>query len=163
MKFALSLAAVLFIAQAGTSAFAATDTVTIYVTGTLTKPACTLTSSKSLNANFGSLPYDQIASAPLIDIPVTLSCPSNSSLNISIKAASAVSGSTTQASAGKNNLAYSLLWNSDNTAANITGVKRSLTNLSGAVNLSLKAKLIALGALTEGAFNTSAVISIEYL
>lgn len=163
MKVATSLAAVLLSAFTCTSTFATTDTVSINVTGTLTKPACTLTSSKSLSANFGSLPYDQIASAPLIDIPVTLTCPSNSSLNISIKAASAVSGSTTQASAGKTNLAYSLLWNSDNTAANITGVKRSLTNQSGAVNLSLKAKLIALGALTEGAFSTTAVISIEFL
>lgn len=163
MTSAFSLPAALFVALACTSTFAATDTVTLYVNGTLTKPPCTLTSSKSLSANFGSLPYDQIASAPLIDVPITLSCPSNSSLNISIKAASAVSGSTTQASAGKTNLAYSLLWNSDNTAANITGVKRSLTNQSGTVDLSLKTRLIALGALTEGAFSTTAVISIEYL
>lgn len=163
MKLALLLSTVLFTSLASTLTFAKTDTVSINVNGTLTKPPCTLTSSKSLSANFASLPYDQIDSAPLIDIPVTLSCPSNSSLNISIKAASAVSGSTTQASAGKDNLAYSLLWNSDNTAANITGVKRSLTNQSGAVDLSLKAKLIALGALTEGAFSTTAVISIEYL
>ena len=159
MKLALSFATAL----ACTPILAATDTVTINVNGTLTRPPCTLTSSKTLSANFGSLPYDQIASAPLIDIPVTLSCPGNSSLNISIKAASTVSGSTTQASAGKTNLAYSLLWNSDNTAANLTGVKRSLTNQSGAVDLSLKAKLVALGALTEGAFSTTAVISIEYL
>lgn len=159
MKLALSLATAL----ACTPVFAATDTVTINVNGTLTRPPCTLTSSKTLSANFGSLPYNQIDTAPLIDIPVTMSCPSNSSLNISIRAASAVSGSTTLASAGKTNLAYSLLWNSDNTAANLTGVKRSLTNQSGAVDLSLKAKLVALGALTEGAFSTTAVISIEYL
>lgn len=163
MKLALLLSVVLFTPLVSKTTLAATDTVTIYLNGTLTRPPCTLTSSKTLSANFGSLPYDQIASAPLIDIPVTLSCPSNSSLNISIKAASAVSGSTTQASAGKSNLAYSLLWNSDNSAANITGVKRSLTNQSGAVDLSLKAKLVALGALTEGAFSTTAVINIEYL
>ena len=163
MKLALLLSVVLFTPLVSKTTLAATDTVTIYLNGTLTRPPCTLTSSKTLSANFGSLPYDQIASAPLIDIPVTLSCPSNSSLNISIKAASAVSGSTTQASAGKTNLAYSLLWNSDNSAANITGVKRPLTNQSGAVDLSLKAKLVALGALTEGAFSTTAVINIEYL
>ena len=163
MKLALSLSVVLFTPLVSTTTFAVTDTVSIYVNGTLTKPPCTLTSSKTLSANFGSLPYNQIDTAPLIDIPVTMSCPSNSSLNISIRAASAVSGSTTLASAGKTNLAYSLLWNSDNTAANITGVKRSLTNQSGAVDLSLKARLVTLGPLTEGAFSTTAVISIEYL
>lgn len=163
MKLPFSLAGALFAALASTSALAATDTVTLYVYGTLTLPPCTLTSSKILLADFGYLPYNKIDSAPLIDIPVTLNCPANSSLNISIKATNVVQGSTTQASAGKSNLAYSLLWNSDNTAANVTGVKRSLTKQSGIVDLGLKAKLIATGPLTEGAFSTTAVISIEFL
>jgi len=104
-----------------------------------------------------------VADAPLIDIPLTMTCPANSVLAVSILAARTIQGSTTQASTGKANLGYSLLWNSDSTAANVTGVKRNLTNQSGTVDLSMKAKLIAQGALTEGAFSTSAVISIEYL
>ncbi|MCH4882644.1 fimbrial protein [Pseudomonas sp. TMW22080] len=163
MKLSLTLAATLFAGLLSSTANAVTDTVTINLSGTLTRPPCNLTSSKTLTANFGSLRYDQVADAALIDIPLTMTCPANSVLAVSILAARTIQGSTTQASTGKTNLAYSLLWNSDSTAANITGTKRNLTNQSGTVDLSLKAKLIALGALTEGAFSTSAVISIEYL
>ena len=163
MKLSISLTAALFAGLLSTAANAVTDTVTINLSGTLTRPPCTLTSSKTLTANFGSLRYDQVADAALIDIPLTMTCPANSVLAVSILAARTIQGSTTQASTGKTNLAYSLLWNSDSTAANITGTKRNLTNQSGTVDLSMKAKLIALGALTEGAFSTSAVISIEYL
>ena len=163
MKLSLTLAATLFAGLHSSTANAVTDTVTINLSGTLTRPPCNLTSSKTLTANFGSLRYDQVADAALIDIPLTMTCPANSVLAVSILAARTIQGSTTQASTGKTNLAYSLLWNSDSTAANITGTKRNLTNQSGTVDLSMKAKLIALGALTEGAFSTSAVISIEYL
>ena len=163
MKLPLSLAAAVFASLVCTSANAITDTVTINVSGTLTRPPCTLTSSRTLTANFGSLRYDQVASAAMIDIPVTMTCPANSSMSVSIQASSVYQGSTTQAYAGKTNLAYSLLWNSDNSVANVTGVKRTLSNQSGTVDLSLKARLIALGALTEGAFSASSVISIEYL
>ena len=163
MKLSVTLAATLFAGLLSSTANAVTDTVTINLSGTLTRPPCNLTSSKTLTANFGSLRYDQVADAALIDIPLTMTCPANSVLAVSILAARTIQGSTTQASTGKTNLAYSLLWNSDSTAANITGTKRNLTNQSGTVDLSMKAKLIALGALTEGAFSTSAVISIEYL
>ncbi|PAA00774.1 fimbrial protein [Pseudomonas fragi] len=163
MKLSLTLAATLFAGLLSSTANAVTDTVTINLSGTLTRPPCNLTSSKTLTANFGSLRYDQVADAALIDIPLTMTCPANSVLAVSILAARTIQGSTTQASTGKTNLAYSLLWNSDSTAANITGTKRNLTNQSGTVDLSMKAKLITLGALTEGAFSTSAVISIEYL
>lgn len=163
MKLSLTLAATLFAGLLSSTANAVTDTVTINLSGTLTRPPCNLTSSKTLTANFGSLRYDQVADAALIDIPLTMTCPANSVLAVSILAARTIQGSTTQASTGKTNLAYSLLWNSDSTAANVTGVKRNLTNQSGTVDLSMKAKLIAQGALTEGAFSTSAVISIEYL
>lgn len=163
MKLSLTLAATLFAGLLSSTANAVTDTVTINLSGTLTRPPCNLTSSKTLTSNFGSLRYDQVADAALIDIPLTMTCPANSVLAVSILAARTIQGSTTQASTGKTNLAYSLLWNSDSTAANITGTKRNLTNQSGTVDLSMKAKLIALGALTEGAFSTSAVISIEYL
>jgi len=163
MKLSLTLAATLFAGLLSSTANAVTDTVTINLSGTLTRPPCNLTSSKTLTANFGSLRYDQVADAALIDIPLTMTCPANSVLAVSILAARTIQGSTTQASTGKTNLAYSLLWNSDSTAANITGTKRYLPNQSGTVDLSMKAKLIALGAWTEGACSTSAVISIEYL
>ena len=163
MKLPLSLAAALMTAFACTPASAVTDSVTINVSGTLTRPPCTLTSSKTLTVNFGSIRYDQVAAAPMVDVPVTMTCPPNSSLSVSIKASNVFQGSTTQAYAGKDNLAYNLYWNSDNTAANVTGVKRNLTNQNGTVDLSMKAKLVALGALTEGAFSASTVISIEYL
>lgn len=163
MKLPLSWAAALFAGLACTSAFAVTDTVTINVSGTLTRPPCTLTSSKTLTANFGSLRYDQVDSAAMIDIPVTMTCPANSSMDVSIKASSVYQGTTTKAYAGKTGLAYSLTWNSTGTAADLTGVKRTLTKQSGTVDLSMKAKLLAVGALTEGAFSASAVISIEYL
>ena len=143
MKLSLTLAATLFAGLLSSTANAVTDTVTINLSGTLTRPPCNLTSSKTLTANFGSLRYDQVADAALIDIPLTMTCPANSVLAVSILAARTIQGSTTQASTGKTNLAYSLLWNSDSTAANITGTKRNLTNQSGTVDLSMKAKLIA--------------------
>ena len=66
MKLSISLTAALFAGLLSTGANAATDTVTINLSGTLTRPPCTLTSSKTLTANFGSLRYDQVADAALI-------------------------------------------------------------------------------------------------
>ena len=163
MRLNALLAAALIVGTACTSVNAATDTVTVNVSGTLTRPPCTLTSSKTLTVNFGTIRYDQIAAAPMVDIPVTLNCPANTALNISVKASNVFQGSDTQAYAGKDYLAYLMYWNSDNSAVNVTGTKRTLTNLSGSVDLSMKAKLVALGAMTEGAFSASSVISIEYL
>ena len=163
MKLCVSLAAALIAGMASTSAIAATDTVTVNVSGTLTRPPCTLTSSKTLTVNFGTIRYDQIAAASMIDIPVTLNCPANSALSISVMASNVFQGSTTQAYAGKDNLAYLMYWSDDNSAVNVRGAKRNLTNQSGTVDLSMKAKLTALGAVSEGTFSASSVISIEYL
>ena len=163
MRLNALLAAALIAGMACNSANAVTDTVTVNVSGTLTRPPCTLTSSKTLTVNFGTIRYDQIAAAPMVDIPVTLNCPANTALNISVKASNVFQGSDTQAYAGKDYLAYLMYWNSDNSAVNVRGIKRNLTNLSGSVDLSMKAKLVALGAMTEGAFSASSVISIEYL
>ena len=163
MKLCVSLAAALIAGMACTSANAATDTVTVNVSGTLTRPPCTLTSSKTLTVNFGTMRYDQIAAASMIDIPVTLNCPANSALSISVMASNVFQGSTTQAYAGKDNLAYLMYWSDDNSAVNVRGAKRNLTNQSGTVDLSMKAKLTALGAVSEGTFSASSVISIEYL
>ncbi|ALI02891.1 fimbrial protein [Pseudomonas sp. FW306-02-F02-AA] len=145
------------------SAFAITDTVTINVSGTLTRPPCNVTSSKTLSVDFGSLRYDQVESAPVVPVPITLICPANSSLSVSIKASGAVSGSTTQATTDKANLAYTLTLSSDNSAVDITGAKRTLTKQNGNVDLSMKAKLLKNGELTEGKFSASTVINIEYL
>lgn len=161
MRLHLSLAAALFAGLACTSANAVTDTVTINVSGTLTRPPCTMTSSKTLTANFGTLRYDQVDTAAQIDVPMTMTCPPNSALNISVTASSALTD--TVASAGRTNLGYSLFWKSDNSVINIRGTKRNVTNLNGAVDLSMKAKLIAQGTLYEGAFSASAVINIDYL
>ena len=162
MNLRLSMAAALLTGLACTSSYA-DDTVTINVSGTLTKATCSLTSSKTLTANFGSIRTDQISSASSVDIPVTLNCPANSALNVSIKASGVYSGSTTYATTSKTNLVYMLSWKSDNSVANVTGTKRNLTNQSGTVNLGLTAKLIAIAAQTEGSFTGSSVITLEYL
>ena len=162
MNLRLSMAAALLTGLACTSSYA-DDTVTINVSGTLTRAPCSLTSSKTLTANFGSIRTDQINTAGAVDIPVTLNCPANSSLNVSIKASGVYQSSTTYASTTKANLVYTLTWKSDGTAANVTGTKRNLTNQSGAVNLGLTAKLYAITAQTEGTFTGSSVITLEYL
>ena len=162
MNLRLSMAAALLTGLACTSSYA-DDTVTINVSGTLTRAPCSLTSSKTLTANFGSIRTDQINTASAVDIPVTLNCPPNSSLNVSIKASGVYQSSTTYASTTKANLVYTLTWKSDGTAANVTGTKRNLTNQSGAVNLGLTAKLYAITAQTEGTFTGSSVITLEYL
>ena len=163
MRLNALLAAALIVGTACTSVNAATDTVTVNVSGTLTRPPCTLTSSKTLTVNFGTMRYDQIAAAPMVDVPVTMTCPANSALSISVMASNVFQGSTTQAYAGKDNLAYLMYWSDDNSAVNVRGAKRNLTNQSGTVDLSMKAKLTALGAVSEGTFSASSVISIEYL
>ena len=159
MNLRLSMAAALLTGLACTSAYA-DDTVTINVSGTLTKSPCSLTSSKTLTANFGSIRTDEIETASAIDIPVTLNRPANSSPNVSIKASGVYQSSTTYASTTKANLVYILTWKSDGTAANVTGTKRNLTNQSGAVNLGLTAKLYAITAQTEGSFTGSSVITL---
>lgn len=143
------------------NAYADSDSSTLTVKGTLIRPPCTLTSNKVLTADFGTLRYDQVSTAAQIDVPVLMTCPPNSVLNISVTASSALSD--TVASAGRTNLGYSLFWKSDSTVINIKGTKRNVTNLNGAVDLSMKAKLIAQGALSEGTFTASAVINIDYL
>lgn len=85
MNITLTRAVALLAGLTRQSAFAVTDTVTINVVGILTSPPCTVTSSKTLNVDFGSLRYDQIASAPVVTVPVTLTCPNNSSLSFSVK------------------------------------------------------------------------------
>lgn len=143
------------------SAQAATDTVTINVSGTLTRPPCTVTSAKTLTADFGSIEYDKVAAAPAIDVPLTLNCPPNSSFTIAVTASSALTD--TIASAGLMNLGYQLKRKDNNTAVDIRGTARTVSNVQDSVDLGMSAKLIARGTLTEGAFSASAVVSITYL
>lgn len=162
MNLCLSLAVALLTGLACMSAYA-DDTVTINVRGTLTRAPCALTSSKTLTANFGNIRTDQISSASAIDIPVSLNCPANSSLNVSIKASGLYQGSPTLAITSKDHLVYRLSWKSDNSLADVDGTKRKLTNQSGNVNLGLTAKLISFIDQTEGSFTGSSVITLEYL
>lgn len=85
MKLCLSVAAAFIAGMARTSANAVTDTITVNVSGTLTRPPCTLTSSKALTANLDTMLYDQIAAVSMVDIPITMTCPANSALSISVK------------------------------------------------------------------------------
>ena len=143
------------------NALAASDSSTLTVKGTLTRPPCTLTSDKVLTADFGSLRYDQVDSAAQIEVPVLMTCPPNSVLNVSVTASSALTD--TVGSAGRTNLGYSLFWKSDGTAINVKGTKKNVTNLSGAVDLSMKAKLVSQGTLSEGTFSASAIINVDSL
>jgi type 1 fimbria pilin len=163
MKIFFFFATACFVSMASFSARADSDAVTINVTGTLTKAPCKLLTPQNLTASFGSLRTDEIANTHTYYVPIILSCPDNSSMNVSIKASGVVSGTPNVASAGKENLAYLLLWDTDKTPADLNGVPRVLTNQTGTVDLSVNVKLVALGELTEGAFTASSVMSIEYL
>lgn len=159
MKYALLFAASSWLVCAG--AQAASDTVTINVSGTLTRPPCTVTSAKTLTANFGSIEYDKVAAAPSIDLPLTLSCPPNSSFTIAVTASGALTD--TIASAGRTNLGYQLTRKDNNAAVNIRGTARTVSNVQGSVDLGMSAKLVAQGTLSEGTFSASAVVNITYL
>lgn len=163
MNLSLRFATILLTGMVCTSTFAG-DVVTINVSGTLTQTPCILTSSKTLSANFGRILSDQINNVSPIDIPITLYCPANSSLNVSIKASGVYPISPpTMATTTKANLIYMFTWKSNGTLAYVDGTQRKLTNLSGNVNLGLTARLAALSAQTEGIFTGTSVITLEYL
>lgn len=143
------------------SAAHAADTVNITVSGTLTRPPCVLTTGTALTAEFGNVRTDQVASTGTVAVPVRMTCPAGSSMNISF-ASSKGTHSATVAKTSVNNLGVSLLW-ADDTAANLSGTTKAYSNLSGNVDISLKAKLIELGTLTPSAFTSSMVMTINYL
>lgn len=120
------------------------------VSGKLTRPSCTMTRNIVLTAYFGTLRYDQVSTAAQIDVQDIMTCRPNSVLNLNVTASSALSD--TLASAGRTSLGYSLFWKSDNT----------VINLNYAVDLSIKAKLIAQGILSDGTFTASTVIYTDY-
>ncbi len=139
----------------------AADTVNITVSGTLTRPPCVLSSSTTLTAAFGNVRTDQVATTETVAVPVRMTCPAGSSLNVSFTANNGTHTATV-AKTTADNLGVSLLW-ADNTAANLNGTTKSYTNLSGAVDISLKAQLVARGTLVPGAFSSSMVMTINYL
>ncbi|MBI6853147.1 type 1 fimbrial protein [Pseudomonas cichorii] len=140
----------------------AADIVNITVSGTLTRPPCTLGTGAALSANFGNVRLDLISSTEPQDIPVRLNCPAGSSVNVSFSASNGTFSSTV-AKTSANNLGVSLLWAKDSSAANLQGTAKSYTNLSGAVDISLKAKLVEQGALSPGQFTSALVMTINYL
>jgi type 1 fimbria pilin len=144
----------------GTAAQAA-DTVNITVRGTLTRPPCVLSTATTLTAEFANVRTDQVATTGTVTVPVLMTCPAGSSLNVSFTASDGTHTATV-AKTTADNLGVSLLW-ADNTAANLNGTAKTYSNLSGVVNISLRAQLIARGALTPGAFTSSMVMTITYL
>lgn len=156
MKFALLVLVLL------SSAAQAADTVNITVSGTLTRPPCTVNSSNSLTANFGNVRTDQVADAATKDLPVQLTCPAGSSLTVAFSASQGTFNATV-AKTTLNNLGVSLLWASDSSAANLQGTTKGFSGLSGSVSLGLKAKLIQQGTLSPGAFTSGLVMTINYL
>ncbi|KTC43204.1 fimbrial protein, partial [Pseudomonas putida] len=106
----------------------AADTVNITVSGTLTRPPCTMSTASSLTANFGNVQTDQVDEASTRNLPIQLRCPAGSSLTVSF-AASQGTHSATIAKTNVNNLGVSMLWASDDSTANLQGTAKSFTNL----------------------------------
>ena len=69
----------------GTAAQAA-DTVNITVRGTLTRPPCVLSTATTLTAEFANVRTDQVATTGTVTVPVLMTCPAGSSLNVSFTA-----------------------------------------------------------------------------
>lgn len=152
---------VLVLALMSASAQAA-DVVNITVSGTLTRPPCTLSSGNALTASFGDVRTDQVAEAEPQSLNIQLSCPSGSSLTVGFSAALGTY-SATVAKTSANNLGVSLLWANDSSTANLQGTLKSYSNLSGTVSLGLKAKLVQQGTLAPGQFTSALVMTINYL
>ncbi|BAQ81417.1 MULTISPECIES: fimbrial protein [Pseudomonas] len=152
-----SLLALLLLSTTATAA----STVNITVSGTLTRPPCVLSTATTLTAEFGNVRTDQVASTGTVAVPVRMTCPAGSSLSVSFTSSKGTH-TTTVAKTSVNNLGVSLLW-ADDTAANLNGTTKAYNNLSGNVDISLKAKLIERGTLTPGAFTSSMVMTINYL
>ena len=152
---------VLVLALMSASAQAA-DVVNITVSGTLTRPPCTLSSGNALTASFGDVRTDQVAEAEPQSLNIQLSCPSGSSLTVGFSAALGTY-SATVAKTSANNLGVSLLWANDDSTANLQGTLKSYSNLSGTVSLGLKAKLVQQGTLAPGQFTSALVMTINYL
>ncbi|PVZ12667.1 MULTISPECIES: fimbrial protein [unclassified Pseudomonas] len=145
----------------GSAAAQAADTVNITVRGNLTRPPCVLSTGTTLTANFGDVRTDQVDTRGTVDVPVRMNCPAGSSMNVSFSANSGTFTSTV-AKTTVSNLGVSLLW-ADNSAANLQGTAKGYSNLSGAVDISLKAKLVKRGDLTPGGFSSGLVMTINYL
>ncbi|MBK5395580.1 fimbrial protein [Pseudomonas sp. NPDC087342] len=139
----------------------AADTVNITVRGTLTRPPCVMSTNTNLIAEFGDVRIDQVATTGTALVPVVLVCPAGSSLNVSFTSNNGTHTATV-AKTTADNLGVSLLWD-DNSAANFNGSTKAYNNLSGNVDISLRAQLVARGALTPGAFTSSMVMTINYL
>lgn len=144
---------------ASTTVYAA-DAVNINVRGTLVRPPCQLKSGTTLTADFGNVRTDEVAQTATKSLPVTMTCPSGSGLNVSFSSSNGTHTATV-AKTTANNLGVSLLW-ADSSAANLQGSSKTYSNLNGDVDISLKAQLVKLGDLTPGQFSSAIVMTINY-
>lgn len=138
----------------------AADTVTINLSGTLVRPPCQLTSATILSADFGDVRIDEVLQTAVQNLPVMLVCPAGSVLSVSLLSSNGTYTSTV-AKTTANNLGVSLL-RADNSAVDLQGGVETYSNLSGEVDLSLKAQLVKRGDLLPGRFNSSIVMTINY-
>lgn len=148
----------------------AADTVAINVTGTLTKPPCTYSNNKTINVSMGSVTYDKYETASG-NIPLILQCPSGSSVTIKVSPGNGTllaSGSTTTAVTSYANLGVELWWSGNQARVNgqqqrvsLTG-NRTLSGLSGQVDLSMTAKLVKLAQLGVSDFSASFTVELNY-
>lgn len=139
----------------------AADDNNIKEIGTLTIKKKKMSTGTTLTAAFGDVRTDQVATTGTVQVPVRLKCSSGSSLNVSFTSNNGTYTSTV-AKTTADNLGVSLLW-ADNTAANLNGTVKQYTNLSGDVDISLKAQLVERGTLAPGAFTSSMVMTLNYL
>lgn len=95
---------------------------------------------------------DQVATTITVEVPVRLKCSSSSSPNVSFMSNNGTYTSTV-AKTTADNLGVSLLW-ADNIAADLNGTVKKYANLSGDLDISLKARLVDRGTLAPSAFTS---------
>jgi minor fimbrial subunit len=148
----------------------AKDTVNISVTGSLKKPPCTYSASKSISVSMGDVTYDKYDTVSG-NIPLILQCPSGSAVTVTVRpggGTSLANGSTTTAVTSYRNLGVELWWSGTQALVNGQSQRVSLTSnrtlsgLSGQVNLSMTAKLVKLAELGVSSFSASFTVELDY-
>lgn len=170
MSLIMLIRILIIYALTGIHALYANDTVNISVTGTLTKPPCTYSDSKTISVSMGSITYDKYETATG-RIPLVLNCPSGSSVQITVRPGTGTTlanGSTTTAVTSYRNLGIELWWsgaqslnNGQSQRVSLTG-NRTFTGLSGQVDLSMTPKLIKLAELGISSFSASFTVELNY-
>ena len=149
----------------------AKDTVNISVTGSLKKPPCTYTASKSISVNMGEVTYDKYNTVSG-NIPLILQCPPGSAVTVTVRPGSGTSlasGSMTTAVTSYRNLGIELWWSGaqaltggqQQQLVSLTG-KRIFSGLSGQADLSMTARLVQLADLGVSSFSASFTVELDY-